>query len=122
VLVPNREQETLEVLNLAYRDVITERDRLRDARGSITRNLGPFPASAGIAVSLVAALTQRVNTAALIVAISLFGLLVGVSITYTLLWPYRRLRAHYEDKLAPPNAAASRTSSALTSTRVRASG
>jgi hypothetical protein len=99
-VVPNREPETPEALTLAYKDIITERDRLRDARGSITSKLGPLPASAGIAISLVGALAQEVSAVALGVAVSLFLLLISVSITYSLVWPYRRLRAKYERELA----------------------
>lgn len=96
----NLEHQSNETLELAYKDVICERDRLRDARASVTRQLGPLPASAGIAITVVGALAQDVSEAWLIVAFSLLVLLVCVSITYSLLWPYRRLRATYEEKLA----------------------
>jgi hypothetical protein len=57
--VPNREHEPTEALSLAYQDIVTERDRLRAARAAITRQLGPLPASAGIAISLVGALAEK---------------------------------------------------------------
>jgi hypothetical protein len=96
VLVPNREHEPTEALSLAYQDIVTERDRLRAARAAITRQLGPLPASAGIAISLVGALAEKASAVALVVALVLFGVLVAVSIAYTFLPPYRTLRAKYE--------------------------
>ena len=45
----------LETLRLVYADLINERDRLRDARRSITAQLGPLPASAGLIIGLFAA-------------------------------------------------------------------
>ena len=45
----------LETLRLVYADLINERDRLRDARRSITTQLGPLPASAGLIIGLFAA-------------------------------------------------------------------
>jgi hypothetical protein len=101
VLVANREHETGQALNRAYEDIVTERDRLRDARGAITRQLGPLPASAAIAISLVGALTEKASAIALGVAVGLFGALVGVSIVYSVLPPYRKLRAKYEDGEKP---------------------
>jgi hypothetical protein len=98
--VPNREQEAIETLKLAYKDIVHERDRLRDARASFTRQLGPLPASAGIAISLVGALAKNVSEAWLWAAVGLLFLLICVSITYSLLSPYRALRAKYEGLLA----------------------
>lgn len=46
----------LETLRLVYADRVRERDRLRDARRSVTTKLGPIPASAGVIVGLFAAL------------------------------------------------------------------
>lgn len=97
---PNHEHETLGALTLAYEDIVHERDRLRDARASVTSQLGPLPASAGIAVSLVGTLADGVNDGWLIVAAGLFVLLVVISMRYSGLWPYRRLRAKYERELA----------------------
>ena len=97
MLVPNREQEAVDALDLAYRDLVNERDRLRDARGAVTRQLGPLPASAGIAISLVGALAKNASAVALGVALGLFAVLVLVSIAYNVLLPYRMLRASYED-------------------------
>jgi hypothetical protein len=87
-------------LRLAYDDIVRERDRLRSARASVTRQLGPLPASAGIAISVVGALaTGRVDSGWLIVALVLLVLLVVISILFSLLPPYRRLRAQFEDEL-----------------------
>jgi hypothetical protein len=99
--VLSREQESSETLTRASQDIINERDRLRSARASVTRQLGPLPASAGIAISLVGALARNaVSEAWLIVALSLLFVLVCVSIAYSLLPPYRKLRAKYEYELA----------------------
>jgi hypothetical protein len=38
------------VLEKAYTDLVSERNRLRDARASFTGRLGPLPASAAIAI------------------------------------------------------------------------
>jgi hypothetical protein len=98
--VPSQEHLPYETLEHAYKDIICERDRLRDGRASVTRQLGPLPASAGIAIALVGALAEKVSQDWLFVALGLFALLVCVSIAYSVLWPYRRLRAKYEEELA----------------------
>ena len=94
-------EEDIGSLRLAYDDIVRERDRLRSARASVTRQLGPLPASAGIAISVVGALARgRVDELWLIVALALLLLLVVVSVLFSVLAPYRRLRAQCEDELA----------------------
>jgi hypothetical protein len=98
-LVAEREED-VGSLRLAYDDIVRERDRLRSARASVTRQLGPLPASAGIAISVVAALSRsRVDEGWLIVALVLLLLIVVVSVLFSVLAPYRRLRAEYEDEM-----------------------
>jgi hypothetical protein len=93
-------KEDVHSLQLAYDDIVRERDRLRSARASVTRQLGPLPASAGIAISVVAALARnRVDKIWLIVALGLLGLIVVVGILFSMLAPYRRLRARFEHVL-----------------------
>ena len=93
--------EDIRSLQLAYDDIVRERDRLRSARASVTAQLGPLPASAGIAISVVGALaSNRVEDAWLIVASVLLLILVLVGIVFSVLVPYRRLRAHHEDEVA----------------------
>jgi hypothetical protein len=105
--VPNVEQAESDALRLAYDDIIRERDRLRDARASVTQRLGPLPASAGIAIALVGSLAEKVSEAALIVAVGLLFVVVCVSITYSLLSPYRALRAKYEEEFTERRIASS---------------
>jgi hypothetical protein len=94
-------EEDIGSLQLAYEDIIRERDRLRSARASVTRQLGPLPASAGIAISVVGALaSSRVDDAWLIVASVLLLLLVVVGIVFSVLAPYRSLRAQHEEEMA----------------------
>jgi hypothetical protein len=94
-------EEYIRSLRLAYDDIVRERDRLRSARASVTRQLGPLPASAGIAISIVATFARsRVDEGWLIVASALLLTLVVVSILFSVLAPYRRLRAQCEDELA----------------------
>jgi hypothetical protein len=79
-------------LELIHEDIVVERDRLRSARASITSQLGPLPASAGIVIGLVAALDHRVQRGYFIAATVLFALVILVSIRYSRLPPYRLLR------------------------------
>ena len=93
--------EDIRSLQLAYDDIVRERDRLRSAQASVTRQLGPLPVSAGIAISVVGALARnRVDEGWLIVASVLLLLLVVVGILFSVLAPYRRLRAEHADELA----------------------
>lgn len=94
-------EEDIASLQLAFDDVVRERDRLRSARASVTRQLGPLPASAGIAISVVGALaSNRVDKGWLIVALVLLALIVATGIVFSVLAPYRRLRAQHEHDLA----------------------
>jgi hypothetical protein len=93
--------EDIRTLQLAYDDIVRERDRLRSARASVTRQLGPLPVSGGIAISVVGGLGRdRVDEGWLIVASGLLLLMVVVGILFSVLAPYRWLRAKHEDELA----------------------
>jgi hypothetical protein len=89
--------DELGALTLSYDDVRRERERLRDARAGLTRQLGPLPVSAGIAVSLVAAFSEDGVRGPLWIAFALFLLLILVSILYSSMRPYRQLRAAKEE-------------------------
>jgi hypothetical protein len=83
------------VSRLTWEQTTAERDRLRGARAFFARQLGPLPAFAGISVALVSAFSGEVREEAwLVVAFVLFGLMVGVSIAYSRMPPYRQLRAN----------------------------
>jgi hypothetical protein len=87
----------LEVLKLALADLQHENQRLRDARGSISRQLGPLPVSAALVAALVTAFPgsqsgspwQQLLTA---VALLAFFVMVVLSMAYSALTPYRKLR------------------------------
>lgn len=85
-----------EVLELAYKDLVSERDRLRDARAGFTKLLGPLPASAGIAIGLVGSAGSKVGRGWLIEAGGLLLALIAVGITFGGLRPYRLLRADHD--------------------------
>lgn len=84
--------DELEVLRLAYQDVLTERDRLRGARGSFTKTLGPLPASAAIVIGLVGSVAGRVGVGWLAGAAVLLVVLIVIGLAYADLPPYRLLR------------------------------
>jgi hypothetical protein len=92
---PNGE---LQVLRLRYEDVLSERDRLRNARASVTGQLGPLPASAAIVIGLAATVADKAEQWSLITAGGLMILIVSASILYSSLPPYRIMRA----KTQPP--------------------
>jgi hypothetical protein len=85
--------DELRVLRLRYEDVLTERDRLRDARAGVTGQLGPLPASAAIVIGLAGTVADKVESWALITAGGLLAVIVIVSILFGSLRPYRLMRA-----------------------------
>lgn len=82
-----------EVLERVLEDVIAERNRLRDARGRITRELGLLPASAVVAIGLVATAAEEVARGWLIAAGALVVGMVVMGAVFGELPPYRILRA-----------------------------
>jgi hypothetical protein len=88
----------LEVLKRVHEDIVTERDRLRDARATFTSRLGPLPASAAIAIGLVGSTARDVAWCWILAAGVFFVALVMISGLYSGLTPYRVLRAR---KLLP---------------------
>jgi hypothetical protein len=90
--------DQLRVLRLRYQDVLTERDRLRNARASVTSQLGPLPASAAIVIGLAATVADKVEMWALISAGGLMLGIVALSMLYSGLRPYRIMRARAEGK------------------------
>ena len=85
--------DRLELAKLRYEDVVSERDRLRDARAGLTSKLGPLPASAAIVIGLAGTVADKVEQWALIAAGGLFAALVILSILFSSLRPYRIMRA-----------------------------
>jgi hypothetical protein len=91
----------LAVLKAAYEDNRRENERLRDARASVTRQLGPLPLSAAVVAGLVTGFAppgkQPIqHTWMLWAAGGLFAALVFLSILYSNLKPYRQLRSEKE--------------------------
>jgi hypothetical protein len=91
----------LAVLKAAYEDIRRENERLRDARASVTRQLGPLPLSAAVVAGLVTGFAppgkQAIqHTWMLWAAGGLFAVLVLLSILYSNLKPYRQLRSEKE--------------------------
>jgi hypothetical protein len=84
-------------LQRSYEELRRESMRLRDARAAVTRQLGPLPISAGIAISLVAAFSENAEQGPLWLAFVLLFVLIGVGIAYSNMRPYRQLRALKED-------------------------
>src|SRR3712207_5327810 len=84
---------------LSYEQVVRERDRLRDARGAITRQLGPLPVAAGISTALVGAVADKPGKPVfLYLALCTLAVLVLVSFLYSGMRPYRQLRALHEEE------------------------
>jgi hypothetical protein len=96
--------DRLAALQAAYDDLRRETDRLRDARGAFTRQLGPLPISAAVVAGLVTGFappdweTAIRSEWMLWVAGGLFGVLVLSSILYGNLRPYRVLRKKTEEE------------------------
>ncbi len=99
----------LDVLKAALEGLQGENQRLRDARASVTRQLGPLPISAALITGLVSAFpgshsrstAQKWLTG---VALGAFALMVYASVRSSALMPYRKLRDKHEE--AKPNGAA----------------
>jgi hypothetical protein len=82
---------------LEYEYVRQENIRLRDGRASLTRQLGPLPIGAAIVAGLVTGLTRTAQwNRLLLLALGLFLALVGISILYSGMTPYRGLRREKE--------------------------
>jgi hypothetical protein len=94
-------QERAEVLEKAYLDVVSERDRLRDARAGFTGRLGPLPASAAIVIGLAGSAAGKVNPWWIAEAAVLLALLIFISSVYSGLRPYRLIRADRQRDLDP---------------------
>ena len=93
----NSAPDRVEALKLEYEYVRRENLRLRDGRASLTRQLGPLPISAAIVAGLVTGFTSKVPGNVLLwIALSLFGVLVLISILYSTMKPYRVLRREKE--------------------------
>ena len=91
--------DKLAALELAYKQVTGERDRLRDARAFFARQLGPLPAFAGISAAVVAAFSDKIqHNWCLYVALALLGMVVVLSFLYSRVTPYRELRVQKEKK------------------------
>jgi hypothetical protein len=87
-------------LELAYENGVRERDRLRDARRSVTSQLGPLPAASAIVVGLFGALSDDIHgiTTVIIygVALALFVAIAAVSTRAITYEPYRVQRENAE--------------------------
>jgi hypothetical protein len=95
------ESPQVEALKLAYEDAKHENARLRDARASFTRQLGPLPISAAVIAGLVAAFPGKssgspAQLALISFALLLFAVMVLVSTRYSGMKPYRALREEFE--------------------------
>jgi hypothetical protein len=89
------------VLEKAYTDLVSERNRLRDARASFTGRLGPLPASAAIAIGLVGSAATEVNPMWVVEAAALLAAIVLISIVYSGLRPYRLIRGEVQAEYEP---------------------
>jgi hypothetical protein len=95
----SRGDDDLSALRLAYEQAVTERDRVRDARGFFARQLGPLPAFAGISAALVGAFSNKIERPGwLWLALVVLLLLILVSVFYSWLPAYRHLRAEHDDE------------------------
>jgi hypothetical protein len=83
----------LETLKVAYEEVRQERDRIRNARGWASRQLGPLPSAAGISTGVVAAFSGHVNRWWLYGALVGLAAMVIVSMLYSRVQAYRQMVA-----------------------------
>ncbi|HEX3433736.1 MAG TPA: hypothetical protein VHT25_06700 [Solirubrobacteraceae bacterium] len=96
----------LATLRAAYEEIAAENKRLRDARASVTRQLGPLPISAAVIAGLVSVFPGNSSQsgwhlALIVLALALFALMVVISIAFSGLAPYRELRAAVEGEARP---------------------
>jgi hypothetical protein len=98
--------ERTEVLEHVYRDLVSERDRLRNARAGLTSRLGPLPASAAIVIGLAGTAAGKVHSVWILEAAGLLALLMSISTVYSGLRPYRLLRARHQQHFDPGRAEA----------------
>jgi len=92
-VTPPASNDDLATLKAYHERLIRERDRLRDARGSFSRQLGPTPASAGISTALVAAFGSHPKTVFMALALASLFLLVVSGLWYDGKPAYRHLFA-----------------------------
>ncbi len=92
-------------LRLRYEDLRRENERLRDARAGITSQLGPLPISAAIVAGLVSGFSvdgkAHLDKGLAIAALAVFLAMVVVSMLYSVLRPYRKLRDHALETAEP---------------------
>jgi hypothetical protein len=83
-------------LRLVYDDLVRERDRLRDARRSVTSQLGPLPVASAVVVGLFGGLSRDIKgvllTSLYAIALALFGVIVWYSAKAIEQSPYRTQR------------------------------
>jgi hypothetical protein len=107
------ESDKLKTLRLKLEDLQHENERLRDTRAGITGQLGPLPISAAIVAGLVSGFASsgkaHLNQALVISALGAFCVMVVVSITASVLKPYRKLRDDAEQELDKPRDATTPT-------------
>src|SRR5215211_2718428 len=88
-------------LKLEYEYIQSENRRLRDGRGQLTRQLGPLPLGAAIVAGLVTGFSAdpAIRHDWLLGAAGMaFVLMVGLSIAYSSMKPYRKLREDAEQR------------------------
>jgi hypothetical protein len=99
----------VEALELTFKDLQRENERLRDARSEITKQLGPLPISAAIVAGLVSGFGTdgklHLDQTVAIWALGVFGAMVIVSILFSAMAPYRKLRDRAERRLPKPEEA-----------------
>jgi hypothetical protein len=85
-----------ETLRLVYDDLVHERDRLRDARRSVTSQLGPLPVASAVVVGLFGAVSGAIRgvlpTILFVFALALFCVMVLESTRALGQSPYRKKR------------------------------
>jgi hypothetical protein len=91
--------DDLETLRLAYTELCRERDRLRNARASFSKQLGPLPVAAGISTGTIAVFARHVRHPEFLwVALGLLVVLVCVGVLYGGMPAYRQIRATKQKK------------------------
>jgi hypothetical protein len=95
-----------QVLRLTYEELRRENERLRDARAAVTRQLGPLPISAALVAGLVAGFAgdgkTNLDKTPVVWALIAFGAMVLISMLYSALKPYRKLREEAQKGRADP--------------------